>query len=248
MNKFIFLPIILICLFIIFDKVLYAADCGGESQPCCYSIGTFSSGTCNNGLKCLEGSCNLPILEDASLSKTEKECRESPNFKDWVTAETGFSNNDYSKATCYYKDNTYQVYFYPKNINTKQDDTKIKDGFAAGPITKTSDIEPAPQYDNKGSSSSFKISELSDSISTKYGNLGNVISIVFKYFLAIAGVVLFLLILFSGFNLLTSAGNQEKIEKGQKTLTSAIIGFIIIFVSFWLMQIIQYIGGLNLGF
>ncbi|NMB56597.1 hypothetical protein GYA19_01500 [Candidatus Beckwithbacteria bacterium] len=101
---------------------------------------------------------------------------------------------------------------------------------------------------SSGNNSNFSISNLSDPINAKYENLGAVVSAVFKYFLGFTGIILFLLMLFSGFNLLTSAGNQEKIEKGQKTLTSAIIGFIIIFVSFWLMQIIQYIGGLNLGF
>lgn len=77
------------------------------------------------------------------------------------------------------------------------------------------------------------------------GNIGGLISEALKYVFPLAGLILFGMLIFGGFELLTSSGNPEAIKKGQDKITSAVIGFVIIFVAYWLVQILQAILGLE---
>lgn len=42
-----------------------------------------------------------------------------------------------------------------------------------------------------------------------------------------------------------AAGDQQKLQKAKTTLTNALIGFVIVFVSFWIVQIIGLVLGLG---
>ncbi len=57
-------------------------------------------------------------------------------------------------------------------------------------------------------------------------------------FLSIIGLITLILVIYSGFTILTSGGNSDKVEKGKTTLFWAIIGTIIIFSA---LGIILYI-------
>jgi len=59
-----------------------------------------------------------------------------------------------------------------------------------------------------------------------------------KQGLVLAGVVAVLFIMLGGFWYLTSAGNEETAEKGQKTLTNAIIGLVVIILASTIVRII----------
>lgn len=59
-----------------------------------------------------------------------------------------------------------------------------------------------------------------------------------------AGIILFFFVLMGGFTIIMNAGNQEKIKEGQKALTSALAGFVILFASYWIIQIIQVMTGI----
>lgn len=72
-------------------------------------------------------------------------------------------------------------------------------------------------------------------------NLGDVVSALLPYVYVIAGLILFGFLVIGGFGLLTSAGNPDSVKKAQSKITSALIGFIIIFLSYWLAQILQII-------
>jgi hypothetical protein len=75
--------------------------------------------------------------------------------------------------------------------------------------------------------------------------IGSILSRAIPFIFMIAGVGLLLMILASGFTLLTSAGDAKKMESGKQRLTNAIIGIIIIIGSFWLVQYVQTILGLE---
>jgi hypothetical protein len=81
-----------------------------------------------------------------------------------------------------------------------------------------------------------------------YETLGGFVSVILPNVYIIAGVVLFGLLLFGGFGIIMGAGQDdpEKVQKGQKALTMAIIGFLIIFASYWIIQIIETVTGLQL--
>ena len=79
---------------------------------------------------------------------------------------------------------------------------------------------------------------------TKIGDIiGRAVPLVF----AIAGIGLLIMIIASGFKLMTSAGDAKKMEQGRQQLTYAVVGFIVIFASFWIVQILGIITGINFG-
>jgi len=87
-----------------------------------------------------------------------------------------------------------------------------------------------------------------DSVGAKYTSVGPLISSFLKNSLVIAGVILLGLILFGGVGMITSAGSgdSKKAEQSQKTITSAVIGFLIVFCAYFIIQIIETITGLNI--
>jgi len=89
--------------------------------------------------------------------------------------------------------------------------------------------------------------KLQNNISIKDANefqsVGALISAWLPNVYVIAGIILFFLALFGGFGVITGAGNQDKLKQGQKVLTSALVGFGILFGSYWIIQIIQVLTG-----
>ncbi|BCX14432.1 MAG: hypothetical protein KatS3mg088_115 [Patescibacteria group bacterium] len=78
-------------------------------------------------------------------------------------------------------------------------------------------------------------------------SVGAVISeIVTKYLFTIAGILLLLYFIFGGFQYLTSAGDPKKAQEAQNKITQALIGFVIIFASYWIVQIIANLLGLGI--
>lgn len=76
-------------------------------------------------------------------------------------------------------------------------------------------------------------------------NIGKVISRAIPLILAFAGLGLLLMLLASGFEYLTSAGDAKKLESAKQRLTYSIVGFLLIFTAFWLVQIAGRIFGLT---
>ncbi len=80
-----------------------------------------------------------------------------------------------------------------------------------------------------------------------YSSIGELISAILPNIYVIAGVILFFLMVGGGLMIVVSAGqdNPEGAAKGKKAVTSALIGFLIIFASYWIMQIIQTVTGIK---
>jgi len=82
-------------------------------------------------------------------------------------------------------------------------------------------------------------------LSTKFNNLGDVVSQLVPYIFGISGIILLLMVVFSGFQMITSAGDPKAMEAAQKRLTNSIVGFIIIFAAYWIVQLIGRILGVE---
>lgn len=80
----------------------------------------------------------------------------------------------------------------------------------------------------------------------KSASLWDIISGALPFVFAIAGIILLFMLISAGFELLTSAGNPEKVKKAQGKITNALLGFLIIFVSYWLIQILQLVLGITI--
>ncbi len=83
---------------------------------------------------------------------------------------------------------------------------------------------------------------------TEYQSLGGLVSIFLKNAFILAGILLFFLLLFGGLGIIMGAGggDPKKTSQGQQAVTSALVGFGIIFASYWIIQIIQIVTGLNI--
>jgi hypothetical protein len=62
---------------------------------------------------------------------------------------------------------------------------------------------------------------------------------------SLSGLALFLMLLVGGFNFLLAGGDQKKLDKAKSTISSAIIGLVIIIVAYLILQTIQVITGVN---
>jgi prepilin signal peptidase PulO-like enzyme (type II secretory pathway) len=77
------------------------------------------------------------------------------------------------------------------------------------------------------------------------GNLGDIINALLPYLFTLAGLLLLLYLIYTGFGLMTSAGDPKKIQEAKSKLTNALLGFVIIFVAYWLVQIIGKMLGIE---
>lgn len=75
--------------------------------------------------------------------------------------------------------------------------------------------------------------------------LGSIISTLIPFIFVVAGISLLIVIMSAGFTLLTSGGDTKKMEKGKQQLTSGIIGFVIIFAAYWIVQIMGLAFGVD---
>jgi len=78
------------------------------------------------------------------------------------------------------------------------------------------------------------------------GTIGDILSALLPYIYVLAGLILFVYLIIGGFGLLTSAGDPKAVESAKGKITSAIIGFIIIFISYWLVQILEIVFGIEI--
>lgn len=79
-----------------------------------------------------------------------------------------------------------------------------------------------------------------------FKTLGEVFTRLIQYMLPLGGLILFAMIIISGFQMLTSAGNPKSIDSAKQRLTWSIVGFLIIFVAFWIMRILEFLLGIQI--
>lgn len=77
-------------------------------------------------------------------------------------------------------------------------------------------------------------------------SISGIINTLFPYFFIIAGLILFFMLISGGFQLLLSGANPKGAEAGKQRLTAAVIGFLVIFASYWIVQIIEIIFGIKI--
>lgn len=76
-------------------------------------------------------------------------------------------------------------------------------------------------------------------------SLGSILTSALPFIFVFAGVGLLLMLLAGGFSFLTSAGDAKKLEQGKAKITNALIGFFLIFASFWMVQALGYVFGVE---
>jgi hypothetical protein len=74
---------------------------------------------------------------------------------------------------------------------------------------------------------------------------GGIISRFLVYAFPIAGLILFVMIIWGGFEILVGATDKKSIDTGKQRVTAALVGFILLFASYWIAQVVQVVFGLK---
>ena len=77
----------------------------------------------------------------------------------------------------------------------------------------------------------------------EFQSIGGLISSWLPNIYILGGILVLILIIASGLMWIGNAGDIKKIEESQKILTFAIMGFIFLFASYWIIQIVQVLTG-----
>lgn len=86
----------------------------------------------------------------------------------------------------------------------------------------------------------------SENATTAYTGVGDLINNVVPNVYIAGGLVVFFMFIIGGFTIIANAKDPHKIEEGSKTITSAIIGLLVLFASYWIIQIIQVVTGVQI--
>lgn len=73
---------------------------------------------------------------------------------------------------------------------------------------------------------------------------GGIISELLRYLFPLAGLILFVMIVWGGFEMMTSSVSGKK-DAGRQRVTTAVIGFLLLFSIYWIGQLVQAIFGVN---
>ena len=81
-----------------------------------------------------------------------------------------------------------------------------------------------------------------------FPTLGSIINVIIPNLFLLAGIILFILLIAGGFMIIAGAGGgqADQVGKGQKAVTYALIGFAIIFTSYWIVRIIEAVTGVSI--
>jgi hypothetical protein len=84
---------------------------------------------------------------------------------------------------------------------------------------------------------------------TMFSSLGSAVSVILPNILVFAGVLLFIMIIYSGFQLISLGGqynlNSEKVTKAKQMTYYAVIGFLLVISAYFILQIISKVTGID---
>ncbi|OGD83784.1 hypothetical protein A2165_01210 [Candidatus Curtissbacteria bacterium RBG_13_40_7] len=72
-------------------------------------------------------------------------------------------------------------------------------------------------------------------------SVGEIIGVLIPYIYGIVGFLLLLYAVSAGYQILTSGGGPKALVQAKDKITNAIVGFIIMFSSYWIVQLLARI-------
>ncbi len=98
------------------------------------------------------------------------------------------------------------------------------------------------------SSADFKLLNPFEMYNSPYKNQfkspAGIINRTLLFAFPLAGLLLFLMIVWGGLEMVIGATNKKSMDQARQRITSAVIGFGLLFTSYWIVQIVEYIFNL----
>ena len=85
-------------------------------------------------------------------------------------------------------------------------------------------------------------------VSGTFPTVGSLLSVILKNSLTLIGIIMLVLLISGGLMFIIGAGSQDskKSAQAKSMITDALIGFAVVFLAYFIIQIIQVITGLNI--
>lgn len=80
--------------------------------------------------------------------------------------------------------------------------------------------------------------------STAASKVGGIISMIMPYLFVIAGLLLLFYLIYGGFHMMIAANDEKGLAEAKGKITNALVGFMLLFVAYWLVQILGHIFGI----
>ena len=77
-------------------------------------------------------------------------------------------------------------------------------------------------------------------------NIGAIINLALPYLFVIAGLILLFMLILGGIGMMLGANNEAGLKKAQGQISNALLGFLMLFISYWLVQIVEAILGITI--
>jgi hypothetical protein len=87
--------------------------------------------------------------------------------------------------------------------------------------------------------------ELVNPTKGQFDSIADIVNAFVTPILTLAGIALFLFMVIAGFKYMTSGDDPKAKDSAKGQLTSAVIGFTIIFASYWIVQIVAAVFGVE---
>ncbi len=89
---------------------------------------------------------------------------------------------------------------------------------------------------------------IGDHYNIAFDSFGHFFHTLLSPIYAIAGIIFMFLLIFGGFSVIMGSGSQDtnKIQQGQKAIVAAVVGFIIIVGSYFIIQLIEVLTGVQI--
>ena len=89
-------------------------------------------------------------------------------------------------------------------------------------------------------------STMPDFAPTKIANIGQIVNVVLPLMMLGGVAIFFIMFLMAGFRWITGGGNPEEMKKIQSQMSAAIVGIIIVVVSYVLVKLIGTMLNINI--
>ncbi len=124
---------------------------------------------------------------------------------------------------------------------------------AAGNVTQPSQESAFSIFDGPTSESFKKLNPLAaggmfnvdTQTATELSSPGGIITRLLRFAFPVAGLLLFVMLIWAGFEILYRAPSGKSIQQGSQRATAAIIGFVLLFASYFIMQLIEVVFGIK---
>lgn len=77
------------------------------------------------------------------------------------------------------------------------------------------------------------------------GTIGQIVNDILPYIFAAAGIALLIYLILGGLQMMTSRGDPKSMQAAQGKITNAVIGFILVFLAFTIVQLVGQLFGLE---